>query len=138
MVAPNTNTPTLKAFLENFCTAGQPLHRTPEAGNLVRTAGIQPGVYFTLEAPFVRIIGLYSNVLEDPGIISSQAALGPKAKKYTNLSDVQIDFLKTALTRAKTESKPGAVIIAVHHPPYVAIDPSKKKRQVNMATAPRC
>lgn len=127
MVAPNTNTPTLKAFLENFCTAGQPPHRTPEAGNLVRTAGIQPGVYFTLEAPFVRIIALYSNVLEDPGIISSQKSLGPKAKKYPNLSDVQIDFLKTALTRAKTESKPGAVIIAVHHPPYVAIDPSKKQ-----------
>jgi hypothetical protein len=31
---------------------------------------IQPGVYFTLDAPFVRIIGLYSNVLEDPGVIS--------------------------------------------------------------------
>jgi Calcineurin-like phosphoesterase len=137
MVAPTTNTPTLKAFLENFCTAGKPLHRTPEAGNLVRTVGLQPGVYFTLEAPFVRIIGLYSNVLEDPGIISSQATLGPKAKKYPNLSDVQIDFLKTALTRAKTESKPGAVIIAVHHPPYVAIDPSKKQTAGKHGNSPQ-
>jgi hypothetical protein len=126
MVAPNSNTPTLKAFLENFCTAGQPSHRTSEAGNLVRTAGIQPGVYFTLEAPFVRIIGLYSNSLEDPGIISSQKYLGPRAKKYPNLGYEQIDFLEAALSRAKKD-KPGAVIIAVHHPPYVAIDPSKKQ-----------
>ena len=122
MVAPNTDTPTLKAFLENFCTAGQPAHRTPEAGNLVRTAGIQPGVYFTLEAPFVRIIGLYSNALEDPGIISSQKNLGQRAKRYPNISDEQIDFLEAALNRAKKD-KPGAVIIAVHHPPYVAIAP---------------
>jgi hypothetical protein len=32
----------------------------------------QPGVYFTLDAPYVSIIGLYSNVLEHPGVISSQ------------------------------------------------------------------
>jgi hypothetical protein len=126
MVAPNTDTPTLRAFLENFCTAGQAPHRTLEAGNLVRTAGIQPGVYFTLEAPFVRIIGLYSNALEDPGIISSQKNLGPRAKKYPNLGDEQIDFLEAGLTRAKKD-KPGAVIIAVHHPPYVAVAPSKKQ-----------
>jgi Domain of unknown function (DUF1906)/Calcineurin-like phosphoesterase len=139
MVAPNTNTPSLKAFLENFCTAGQPPHRTSETGNLVRTAGIQPGVYFTLEAPFVRIIGLYSNALEDPGIISTQKDLGKslgtkaKIKTYPNLSDVQIDFLEAALKRAKVDEeaalkanqKPSAVIIAVHHPPYVAIDPAK-------------
>jgi hypothetical protein len=39
---------------------------------LVRTAQVQPAIYFTLEAPFVRILGLYSNCLEDPGVISSQ------------------------------------------------------------------
>ena len=27
----------------------------------------QPGVYFTLDAPFVSIIGLYTNVLDGPG-----------------------------------------------------------------------
>jgi hypothetical protein len=31
-----------------------------------RTAQIQPGVFFTFEAPFVTIIVVYSNALEDP------------------------------------------------------------------------
>jgi hypothetical protein len=114
MVSPLTSTPTLQAFLSNFCTAGQAPHRTPEAGELVRTAQIQPGVYFTLEAPFVRILGLYSNCLEDPGIISSQG------DEFPYLGQTQIDFLKTALKRVKTDKFEGAVIIAVHHPPFVA------------------
>jgi hypothetical protein len=117
MVAPNSTAATLQAFLDNFCTAGQAPHRTPEAGGLVRTAGIQPAVYFTLEAPFVRIIGLYSNCLEDPGVISTQAGT------YPYLTDAQLVFLKAALTRVKKEKFAGAVILAVHHPPYVAVIP---------------
>ncbi len=39
---------------------------------------IQPGVYYTLEAPFVRLLGLYSNTLEDPGVISTEAARVPR------------------------------------------------------------
>ena len=31
----------------------------------MRSAMTQPGVYFTLDAPMVSIIGLYSNVLEE-------------------------------------------------------------------------
>jgi len=118
MVAPYSKTPTLQAFLENFCTAGQPFHRTPEAGGLARTAGIQPAVYFTLEAPFVRILGLYSNCLEDPGIISSQK--GSK-QTYPYMSDAQLKFLEAALTRIDIEKFAGAILIAVHHPPYVAV-----------------
>lgn len=114
MVAPNTSTPTLKAFLENFCSAGQPFRKTPESGGLSRTAGIQPGVYFTLEAPFVRILGLYSNCLEDPGVISTQGGT------YPYLTDAQLTFLQAALKRVKDEQFVGAVVIAVHHPPYVA------------------
>jgi hypothetical protein len=113
MVAPKTMTPTLAAFLENFCAAGQPFHQTPEAGGLARTAQIQPGVYYTLEAPFVRIIALYSNTLEDPGVISSENGT-------YSLSDVQLDFLAAALDRVKTDAFKGAVLIALHHPPYVA------------------
>lgn len=115
MVAPGSSAQSLDAFRNNFCAAGQPLHTTPEAGGLVRTAQIQPGVYFTLEAPFVRILGLYSNALEDPGIISSQGGT------YKNLTDVQLTFLSAALTRIKKQKFAGAVIIAVHHPPYVAM-----------------
>ncbi len=115
MVSPLTPTATtLQAFYDNFCTAGQEPHRTPESGELVRTAQIQPGVYFTLEAPFVRILGLYSNCLEDPGVISDQAGMFP------DLGKAQLVFLKAALQRIKTERFAGAVIVAVHHPPYVA------------------
>ena len=102
--------PTLDAFLRNFCSA-TPV-TTPEAGGLVRTAMTAPGVYFTFDAPFVRILGLYSNVLEDPGVISSEGGT------RKNVTDVQLTFLKTALARCKSEKYAGAVIIAVHHPPY--------------------
>jgi Icc-related predicted phosphoesterase len=118
MVAPNSTTPTLQAFIDNFCTAGQSFHRTPEAGGLARTAGIQPAVYFTLEAPFIRILGLYSNCLEDPGIISSQKG---QADTYPYMPDAQLDYLRAALKRIKTDKFAGAVVIAVHHPPYVAV-----------------
>jgi hypothetical protein len=102
--------PTLEAFLRNFC-AETPAVST-DAGGLVRTAMIQPGVFFTFDAPFVRILGIYSNVLEDPGVISSQG------DSTSPVSDIQLAFLTAALTRAKTENYTGAVIVAVHHPPY--------------------
>ncbi len=118
MVAPESQTPSLQAFLENFCAYGQDFHRTPESGGLSRTAGRQPGVYFTLEAdPFVRIMGLYSNCLEDPGIISSQSGLG---QTFPYLGDSQLEFLQAALQRTKKDKFKGAVMIAVHHPPFVA------------------
>jgi hypothetical protein len=114
MVAPNSTRPTLSAFLGNFCTAGQSPHRTPESGGLIRTAQIQPGVYYTFEAPFVRILALYSNCLEDPGVISQQDG------EFAYLGTTQVDFLVAALERVKSEKFTGAVLIAAHHPPYVA------------------
>ena len=71
MVAPGANATTLAAFLENFCAPE--FEVTPEAGGLSRTAQIQPGVFFTFEAPFLRILTLYSNTLEDPGVIADPA-----------------------------------------------------------------
>ena len=59
---PPSQTP-LTIFMRNFC-ATEPVV-TQEAASLHRTAMTQPGVYFTLDAPFVRIIGLFSNALED-------------------------------------------------------------------------
>jgi len=102
--------PTLAAFLANFCAPG--FAPSPDAGGLSRTTMIQPGVYFTFDAPFVRILGVYSNVLEDPGVISGQDGT------YPTLDSRQIDFLQTALARVKSENYAGAVIIAVHHPPF--------------------
>ena len=125
MIAPNTNAETLDAFLKNFCAAGQPSHQVPEAGELARTAQTQPGVYFTLEAPFVRILGVYSNCLEDPGVISTQGGAFPE------LTDVQLNFLKAGLQRVKAEKYAGAVLIAVHHPPYVAQVATSARKSTN-------
>ncbi len=109
VVFPKDPETTLEAFLRNFCAANPTT--SPDAGMLSRTTMIQPGVYFTFDAPFVRVLGLYSNVLEDPGVISSQGGTN-------SLSDVQIGFLTAALTRIKSEKYAGAVIIAMHHPPF--------------------
>lgn len=73
----------------------------------------QPGVYFALDAPFVTIIGLYTNVIDaGPGVMSSQ---GGKFK----LANYQIDFLTQQLQRLKPlrENMERAVIVATHHPP---------------------
>ena len=107
MVAPDVHTASLAAFLRNFCA--ETFMVTPEAGGLSRTAQIQPGVFFTFEAPFVRILAIYSNTLEDPGVIAD-----PK------IGDSQLKYLDAALKRAKTEGFTGALIIADHHPPYTA------------------
>jgi hypothetical protein len=112
MIAPGTHAITLDAFLANFCADG--FRITPEAGGLSRTAQIQPGVFFTFEAPFVRILALYSNTLEDPGVISSQGGTFPE------LNDSQLGYLRAALERVKAESFTGAVILAHHHPAYTA------------------
>ncbi|HEX4038002.1 MAG TPA: metallophosphoesterase [Acidobacteriaceae bacterium] len=101
---------TLEAFVRNFCAATAT--QSPDAGGLIRTTMIEPGVYFTLEAPFVWILGVYSNVLEDPGVISDQTG------KYPTLDQRQIAFLTAALKRVKSEKFAGAVILAVHHPPF--------------------
>ena len=103
--------PTLAAFLRNFCAeAPAP---SPDAGTLVRSTMTQPGVYFTLDAPFVSIVGLYTNVLEGPGVISSQGG------KYPTVGDDQLNFLRAELQRLAPARKAGerAVIIACHHPP---------------------
>jgi hypothetical protein len=100
--------PSLQAFLRNFVSA-EPV-KTPESGGLIRTAMTQPAVYFALDAPFVTIIGLYSNVLEDPGVISSEG------DKSSPVDDQQLAFLTSALQAAK--KKGGATIVVTHHPPY--------------------
>jgi hypothetical protein len=107
MIAPGAKVKTLAAFLQNFCATE--FEVTPEAGGLSRTAQIQPGVFFTFEAPFVRILALYSNTLEDPGVIAGSP-----------IGDSQLDYLKAALQRVKTDLFKGALILAHHHPAYTA------------------
>jgi hypothetical protein len=107
MVAPGVKIATLAAFLENFCASD--FEVTPEAGGLSRTAQIQPGVFFTFEAPFLRILTLYSNTLEDPGIIAD-----------AHIGHAQLDYLKAALGRVKSERFKGALVLVHHHPAYTA------------------
>jgi hypothetical protein len=40
------------------------------------------------------------------------------------MPDAQIDYLRAALKRIKSDKFAGAVVIAVHHPPYVAVTES--------------
>jgi hypothetical protein len=100
----------LKIFERNFCEKQWVI--TKEARSLHRTAMIQPGVYFTLDAPFVRIIGLFSNALEDPGVISSEKGKWPKVPDY------QLSYLTAQIQRIQDEKYSGAVLLAVHHPPF--------------------
>ena len=100
----------LTTFQRNFCAPKPAI--TKEAGSLHRTAGVQPGVYFALDAPFVRIIGLFSNALEDPGVISNLDG------KWKEVSNIQIDFLRAQLKKIKSDNYKGAVLIATHHPPF--------------------
>jgi Calcineurin-like phosphoesterase len=111
-VVPNTpagETP-LDIFTRNFCAESPAVTR--EAASLHRTAMTQPGVYYALEAPFVRVLCLFSNALEDPGVISSENG------HWTAVPDHQIDFLEAQLEKIKSDKYDGAVLIAVHHPPF--------------------
>ncbi len=107
--------PSLQAFIANFCAAaaGHP----QDGGGLARTTMTQPGVYWTLDAPFVSIIGLYTNVLEGPGVITDQGGTYP-----TLTGDKQYGWLVSELTRLAPQrtALERAVILACHHPPASA------------------
>ena len=109
----------LRIFERNFCATTPNI--TPEAKSLHRTAMMQPGVYFTLDAPYVRIIGLFSNSLEDPGVISSENGQWP------DVPDFQLSYLRAQLAKIRDEKYSGAVLIAVHHPPFTYQPPGNGK-----------
>lgn len=90
----------LAAFVENFC-AKDP-HLTPEAGESPRDAMTQPNVFWTLDAPFVTVVGLYSNVPE-----------GGQFEKD------QLDWFSSEVASAPKDK---ALIVSVHHPAYSADD----------------
>ena len=109
----------LEVFTRNFCAPTA--IATKEAGSLHRTAMTQPGVYFAFDMPFVRIIALFSNALEDPGTISSEKG------RWPDVPDYQLAFLRAQLKRIKDEKYAGAVVIATHHPPFVYSAPPSKR-----------
>lgn len=102
--------PSLSGFQSNFC---MPQPGVPEAASSVgiyREMAAQPGVYWMLEAPLVRIIGLYSNLLENPGYL--------QGKNNGRVDTSQLDWLKQTLTSINQSTSRKALVIATHHPPY--------------------
>ncbi len=85
---------TLTGFIENFC-ASQPQHL-----DTYRETMTQPYVYWTLEAPFATIIGLYSNV---DGSLDGRG------------TNEQQRWFEGQLRAAPADK---CLIVAVHHPPY--------------------
>ncbi len=102
-------TKTLEAFMRNFV---QPAPSVPAAaGTIYRQMVSQPGVYWVLNTPFADIVGLYSNMAENPGYLSSPA-IGTKQSRLAG-QDAQG---KIATARQAGTRK--ALFIAVHHPPF--------------------
>jgi hypothetical protein len=100
----------LEAFIDNFCAS------EPAIGvsGFARTTMVQPGPYFVLTAPFVRFIGLYSNTGESVGVLGN-----------STIGNDQVTFLQQQLAAAlaarnaaRAGQAQGALIIAVHHPPF--------------------
>ncbi len=98
---------TLAEFMANFCQPkpGVP----PAAGTIYREMVSQPAVYWWLNAPFIDIIGLYSNIGEGQGFISG-----------TTIGQAQKTWLTKTLSAISAARKKGprkALLLAVHHPP---------------------
>jgi hypothetical protein len=93
-IPPHTQAVSLEAFDENFCASQA--HHTEEAGDNTRDAMTQPNVYWTLTAPVVTIVGLYTNVPEG-GVVD----------------DVQRGWFVEEL-RAAPADRP--LLVTLHHP----------------------
>ncbi len=91
---PADTEPSLFGFFENLC-AQQPLPVTP-----YRMTMTQPYVYWTMQAPFVTIVGLYANV---EGSLDARGRMD------------QQGYLEAQMKAADPAKK---LVIAVHHPPF--------------------
>jgi 3',5'-cyclic AMP phosphodiesterase CpdA len=88
----------LDGFMVNFCAREAVV--APDARDVPRPAMTQPNCYWTLLAPLVTIIGLYTNC-PDHGVVEADQA---------------------AWFAGELEAAPAdrALIVALHHPPYSA------------------
>lgn len=93
---PSTGESSLEAFVRNFCSTSTDI--TKDAGEVHKSPMIQPNVYWTLEAPFVTIVGLYTNVPEGGEVHQEQ-----------------IDWFENELEKAE---KNKALIVSLHHPVF--------------------
>jgi hypothetical protein len=103
--------PSLSAFRAYFCADVATIPSQASGSGIFRENMTQPGVYWLLDAPFVRIIGLYSNLLENPGFLQGKTENGDDDSS-------QLDWLKKTLTKIARNATKKALIIATHYPPY--------------------
>lgn len=96
---PRGDESSLFAFTRNFCAKpGTTMNPSPDSGEVNRSPMIQPNVYWTLIAPFVTIIGLYTNVPEG--------------------GEVHLDQITWFESELKAVDITKALIIALHHPVF--------------------
>jgi predicted phosphodiesterase len=107
---PKTDPVTLRAFKANFCAASQSVPTI--AGSIFRETMTQPGAYWVLNAPFVDIVGLYSNSAENPGFISGK--IPGQAQKQWLVRTLQ------TIAKARTAGQRKFLVVATHHPPFSA------------------
>jgi hypothetical protein len=105
---PKTDPTTCKAFQANFCAPSQTV--PPIAGTIFRQTMNQPAVYWLLDAPYVQIVGLYSNAAENPGFISG--TIPGQAQKTWLLATLK------ALAQQRKSGPRKALVVATHHPPF--------------------
>ena len=90
----------LDAFMNVFCDT----HSRPISyGTNSRKSMIQPNVYWTLETPLARFIGLYANVT-----------------KHGHITEEQRQWFIEELREAAKHRDEQAIIVCVHHAPYSA------------------
>jgi acid phosphatase type 7 len=96
---PGGNEDSLIAFIRNFCAdptnAKKP---SPDSGEVNKSPMIQPNVYWTLLAPYVTLIGLYTNVPEG--------------------GEVHTDQVNWFEKELRSADKTKALIVALHHPVF--------------------
>lgn len=91
----------LDAFMAVFCDTER--RQVGFGKGSKRRSMIQPNVYWTLETPLARFIGLYANV-----------------NKHGIITDEQRDWFVEELRYAEQRADEQALIICIHHAPYSA------------------
>jgi len=109
----------LQAFIEIFC-ADKPAQDSL-LGGVARTTMTQPGTYFTLDAPHVSIVGLFSGAAESKRYMSTQ-----------QLTHFYAELVRLKQLRAQGDKR--AIILAVHHlPQFYAASPDAVSKGLDAA-----
>lgn len=98
----------LQAFLDNFCAPKAGVPKTASNVGIFREMVAQPGVYWLLKAPFLNLIGLYSNIV--PETCAAPATITNRSK--------WLQATLTDLKKAKDAGDNRVLVITMHHPVF--------------------